>query len=570
MKDPDISTFEQLFEGNVQYRAPVFQRLYVWGEDQFGSLIDDIDAGESSASQFLGAIVLKDLGKAGGATAPATFLLIDGQQRITTLYLFLLAIASVASRDGLSDFARDVWSNFLANTRSGKYVGWPKVVLTLQDRHTLQELSKQYLSSLGWDFRNDPAESKPRLSDALMQQWERIFNYVARQADSEGGRTERSRLEGLLGRLLSRLHVISITLDGGDDETAIFSRLNARGVPLELSDLVRNEVFAKYHPDESKEADRFYHRNWHPLEKRFPPGSLSLFLPAYAFITCPGKVTLSNAFRELQHLWKDRTPNAIVDELQRYTDGFLAIVVGENMATMPASVATRLQRLSEMPRTRAIWSFVMSLLVAVREGTLDDKSATDTLDIVESFLVRRALVGREATGLHAVFRPLWNATFGKPSRVRAKLRSGGVRCPDDDELKDFLVAEAVDGRQIVRYVLTQRERDIATRKGFDPPSVVQTIEHVLPRNLNEAWQEHFTESEHRHCVGLIGNLLPLSERQNKSIQDQDWRAKRQRLKGSAFSSARDAAKRSTWTSKEIDAATGEMAEWIIKRWRPIS
>ena len=570
MKDPDISTVEQLFEGNVQYRAPVFQRLYVWGREQFEALIDDIDAGESSASQFLGAIVLKDLGKVGGATAPATFLLIDGQQRITTLYLFLLAIASVASRDGLSEFARDIWANFLANTRSGKYAGWPKVVLTLQDRHTLHELSKQYLSAVGWDFHNDPAESRPRLSDSLMQQWERVCKHVSAQADGGSGRADRTRLEGLLGRLLSRLHVINITLDSGDDETAIFSRLNARGVPLELSDLVRNEVFAKYRPDESKEADRFYHRHWHLLEKRFPPGRLSLFLPAYAFIACPGKITLSTAFRELQSLWKDRTPDVILSELQRYADGFLALCEGDCIASIPTAVATHLRRLSEMPKTRAIWPFVMSVIVATREGSLDEKSAAATLDIVESFIVRRALVGREATGLHAVFRPLWGATLGKPGLVRAKLRTDGIRCPSDIELRAFLAMEAVDGRQIMRYVLTQREREIAAKSGFDPPAAIETIEHVLPRNLNEEWQKHFSEADHRRCVGLIGNLLPLSERQNKSIQDQGWKAKRLRFKGSAFASARSAAKQATWTAKVIDGATNDMAAWVIKRWRAIS
>src|ERR1700722_6899770 len=100
MKTPIITNVHQLFADSARYKAPIFQRYYVWGKKEFTALCDDIENGDPAIGQFLGAIVLKDLGRPSGPSSPTSYLLIDGQQRLTTLYLVLLALAKMAAEVG--------------------------------------------------------------------------------------------------------------------------------------------------------------------------------------------------------------------------------------------------------------------------------------------------------------------------------------------------------------------------------------------------------------------------------------------------------------------------------------
>src|SRR5439155_25708348 len=107
-----------------------------------------------------------------------------------------------------------------------------------------------------------------------------------------------------------------------DDANATFSRLNAKGVPLELADLVRNEVFSKFGPTDSEKADKFYLKSWQPFEKSIPDGSISAFFPVYAYIALHGKVTKAAAFAALQKVWKKKSPSSVLADLQRYSPYF--------------------------------------------------------------------------------------------------------------------------------------------------------------------------------------------------------------------------------------------------------
>ena len=93
MKDPDKNSVHDIFDGSIRYSAPVFQRYYVWGYEQLQALLDDIEnAADESSTQFVGAIVVQDFGKNGGSQSPNEYLMIDGQQRLTTIYLLLCGV----------------------------------------------------------------------------------------------------------------------------------------------------------------------------------------------------------------------------------------------------------------------------------------------------------------------------------------------------------------------------------------------------------------------------------------------------------------------------------------------
>jgi hypothetical protein len=419
MKRPDITTPQALFSAAARYKAPVFQRFYVWGKKELVALLEDIETADPSIGQFLGAIVLKDLGRTAGPTSPSTYLLIDGQQRLTTLYLVLLCLAKIAHDQGNDAIADFIWQNYLVETKSPQYLGWPKLVPTLQDRHTFYEILESALPGHGWDVKADPEDKKPRPSRRLSSQWERLVRSLEEATGVTAGAFDQPAFDTMLATIQDHLKLIDITLEAQDDANATFSRLNAKGVPLELADLVRNEVFSKFGPGDSAKADKFFVKSWQPFEKSVPDGSISAFFPIYAYIALRGKVTKAAAFAELQKAWKTKTPAVVLSDLQRYSAFFASLTAFAKLGGLSKPMNAQVERLSRMPRTRVTWPFIIQALHAVQQGQLDEPSALRSLRIVESHRVSERPHFLGGWGL-------WDVQVGLPRRY-ASVPSGWLR-----------------------------------------------------------------------------------------------------------------------------------------------
>ena len=569
MKDPEIATPSEIFSQAARYKAPAFQRYYVWGEKQWEGLVEDLETADHKNGQFLGAIVLKDLGKHSGPTSPTTYLLIDGQQRLTTLYMLLVALAESAQAQGFPEDSEYIVDNYLVE-KNRAFRGWPKLVPTLQDRHTFYEILKDALPDVPWEVRQDPVESKPRASAALNSQWTRIRAFVYERVGSEAGENK-PNFDFLLNVVQTQLKLINITLEQDDDANGIFSRLNAKGVALELSDLIRNEVFSKFSPVTAKDAAKaeyFFEKSWQPFEKIFPEKTLDAFFPIYAHIALKGKATKETAFGELQELWRKTRPSEIIADMTRYATFYAALSKYEApISSLSAELNEQVERISRMPRTRVTWPFLLQVLHAVSEKEITPRSALKCLKIVESFLVRRALYGEEPTGLHAVFKVLWEKTKGDPKAVIEKVFTRTITSPSDKDLIAYLKKEPSDTRVILPYVLQEWERHVIKQHKYDPPTLTKaTIEHVMPKNLGRGWTKAVSPEDHHRAHRLIGNMAALSERQNKSLKDQSWDQKRKRFEGSDFKSTKKLARKNAWTAVEIDARTVSMSKWITSRW----
>ena len=573
MDEPSIATPESLFKDSSRYYAPVFQREYVWGRKEWNALAGDITALEGEDQQFLGAIVLKSNNRIEGQQSPEQWLVIDGQQRLTTLYLVLVAVAAVAAKQGDPDTAESIWKTHLAETKKHKkYDGLPKFVPTLQDRATFYEILREALPSFEsrWNFLRDPADSHSRPSKKLERQWRLIFEWVHKFA-VPGGKYSTDRLEDLQSRILHRLQLIWIGLDESDNESDIFDRLNAKGVPLELADLVRNEIFGKFGASASSEAQKFFQGQWQPFQDQFPAGELSSFFPIFAFVKLQTKATKATAFGELQKLWSKRQPNEILKELREYSDFHRALCNYSPIPGIPKELNLVVDCLSRMPKTNVTWPFLFEVLHAVRQERLTPAKAEECLRVVESFLVRRALCGYEPTGLHTVFRSLWGKTKGCPKSLRKHIVTRTIECPSDKDIRDELSESAVDTRRIRWFIFQEWERDVAKQmKGDGSLTPPVTIEHVLPKNLTREWVKYVCAEDHRKYVGLIGNLAPLSEKQNKSLRDSPWQEKQRRYKSSAFLATQQLATFKRWNSKAIQTRTKEMTEWVLRRWPAVS
>src|SRR4051812_4252100 len=233
-----------LLAGKRQYVVPYFQRMYSWRRHQWNTLFDDIlelyELG-SSNSHFLGSMVLL---AENNAEAVAPTLLIDGQQRLVTLSLFLAAIRD-AARESRPDFAEHLHTTYLVND------GLPqtedahlKVLATHQDRAAFATVI---------DRAAEPPQSPIR--DAYRTFREALAEHTDRGLD----------LDRLVRIVISQLSFVAITLDAQDNPYRIFESLNAKGMPLTQGDLLRNYFFMRL---PSEEHDEWFRSIWQPMQSQ--------------------------------------------------------------------------------------------------------------------------------------------------------------------------------------------------------------------------------------------------------------------------------------------------------------
>lgn len=568
MKNPDKTNVHDTFDGSVRYSAPVYQRYYVWGDEPLQALLEDIEnSGVENLEQFIGATVVQDFGKKGGSQSPNEYLMIDGQQRLTTIYLLICGLAWSYMKGGRDEDATTLAQTYLAFA-AGKYKGMPKLLPTVQDRRQLFDILQNDITCIEWNLKGESIDEHSS-RHGISSQWENIKWEFSELFFAEDGEFLKENIDEFYERLLSKIVFIQVTLEATDDANTVFSKLNYEGVKLSLSDLVRNDVISRV-PDNCKDAlDKFYDSTWKPFEKAFPRNSFDQYITIYSFIKFNGLISKSRAFPELQKKWITSNPTSIVAEMNVYADLYCALVEYNPIKGINEQVGERVHRFSLMPKTTVTWPYILELLNACRDGVASKKQTLQCLSIVESFLVRRAIVGLEPTGLHAVFKGLWGKAGADPKKLKEKIVTGTIRCPNDQQIRETLSSGDMYSRKITKYLLIQRELHFNKENGYDNATEDFTIEHVLPQSLTADWLDWFNREDHKALLHTIGNLVPLTKGQNGRIKDLDWAKKKGVIKGSNWKITQNAAAARTWDKGQIQRRAKQFADWAVEEWPDI-
>jgi hypothetical protein len=207
----------------------------------------------------------------------------------------------------------------------------------------------------------------------------------------------------------------------------------------------------------------------------------------------------------------------------------------------------------------------LSNAIVEKKVTSDDGAAV--IQVVESFLVRRAVCGHEPTGLHAVFKRLWSDCDGIPNvlSVGAAIRKHKtVTWPDNADVEKAVLSRPIYGSSVTRHLLIEWNRAL----GGDQPGIVPWVEHVLPESPDPEWFGVFSEDEHREMKDLLGNLIPLSQEMNQMLGNSPYSVKREKYReDSGFKATRRFANDIVeWTPAAITKRSGELAAWVLERW----
>jgi hypothetical protein len=543
----------RVFQPDVQFQMPMYQRPYVWSEEkQWAPLWDDIRGvaerylaetarptyeGEPTALErtpphFLGAVVHGDGGSSHAAVTARV--VIDGQQRLTTLQILLMVAREVASALGDQRSAarlRRLVENddAVTDTSQDRWKVWPTNIDRIPFVATWTE-----------------GAADSRFADARAYFTKAIKDWAA---DTEADQTPVDRTAALAEVLQHRVHLVSIELHAADNAQAIFETLNDRGEALLAADLVKNYAFQQAQKG-SVDLDDLYANTWEPFDRnkkwrkevrqgRLRRPRIDVFLQHWLSLSLgrdAGSSDLFTAFKEM-HREKAVPASDLLADLAHAAAVFDRIdAVAEQH---PESLAGRF-----VHRWRAIEAstFTPALLTLFDDG-VDDEQRNIGLAAIESFLVRRLLCqwttkqyNLLAIDLAVQLRDCVPAERGVAAQAFLLSQTADSRkWPLDDEVRSALRTERAyrsiraDRLKMVFIAIENRLRERAGAEAFVPHDAKLEVEHLLPVSWKPYWR--FPDGstgtleqqiERERALHRFGNLTVTTGAINKDLRNYPW------------------------------------------------
>lgn len=535
----------QLIEGQKQYVVPLFQRPYSWSEKQWKAMWNDVveqSRHDDGRPHFFGSIV----------TAPARsvpqgvgkYLLIDGQQRITSAQLLLAAIRDAAKRFGNDKLHDRINGQYLANAYE-EGDEQLKLLPTQDDRAAFRAVMRKETIPGG------------RLGGCY-----RFFQ-------SRVDRVDPDKLEAIHTAVVDRLSLVSITCDDQDNPHLIFESLNAKGEKLTAADLIRNYLLMRVHIGDQ---DRLFNLYWLPIQQALA-NDLTEFVRHY--LMKEGKILKeADVYLELKDQLSNETParaESFLKDLHRH-GMFYAKFINPTRET-DGEIARRLDRVSRLKVTVA-YPFLLRLFDAYDKKSLDHEQVLESLDILESFVIRRSICNLPTNQLRRMLPPVFDAAGGAGPGFVEGLRTqmGGRRCPNDAAFSSAIASEEVystaEKNKRLRLILERLEQSFNHK---EPADISQaTIEHVLPQTLTEAWETELGDGFQEHWLRLlhtIGNLTLTGY--NAEMSNQPFGVKRASLVASHFELNRSLAEVPRWNAEAILSRGHELAQRAVTIWEDV-
>jgi len=556
-------TVGQILETRGQFIIPFFQRHYSWDVKQWRRLwsdlmrlVDDDDnrPERGSTVHFLGPLVTIPQTTSPGSLP--TWQVIDGQQRLTTLTLLLAALRDVFRERKDEANAAEVMDTCLTNTHKTGF-GRYKVVTRIGDREILERIV---------EGQTGGKRAESRLSEGVKFFTDKIRGHVSRSPEA---------LLPLKVAITDRLSLVTITLEG-ENPYEIFESLNATGLPLEESDLIRNYLFMQV-PLDKQQA--FQERRWSKLEDLFSGRRSSQGVPTdfyRAYVMRDGVYSKQKqTYLDFRSAFQasGATPEDAVDDLVRF--GTYASWVDAPARAPFTAIRDRLAQLGMLDASTAR-PLVFHLLNRHGAASLSEDALVGCLDDLISFLLRRSLSG-ESTRQYSKWLVEAIGAIGADNPRAALQRYYARRgWPADADFIAAVTTLPIYQREQTKARLVLQGLEVALNPAEQIDDAGITIEHVLPRTLGDdesgdSWRSVLGEdweTEHERLVHILGNLTLTG--QNSEMSNDGFEAKRPILKKSRFLLNREVARASGWTPETIEARSRDLAERATKIWiRPV-
>ncbi|GAA8718088.1 DUF262 and DUF1524 domain-containing protein [Helicobacter pylori] len=549
--EADATPLLKFIEDNQknQLVIPIYQRVYSWEKEQCKQLWDDIikiGGNDKMDRHFIGSIlyVIHD-----AKYSNNTLLIIDGQQRLTTITLLLTAL-----RDHLND-GDEFLKKFSCQKIQNRYLINSDKDGDKKFRLILSESDKDTLLSLIDKDRRKPSEP----SSKIMENFKLFEEWI---------RKNTNQLETIF-KGLEKLMIVEIALEKGkDDPQLIFESMNSKGMELTQTDLIRNYIVME---TEIEKQEGFYNKYWRAMEEDFKQNKkwFDRFVRHYLTIKTREIPNISKVYVALKD-YRQKEGIGIEDllkDLQKYC-GYFCRIVFKKESDKDLNKALGFLVDLEMD---VIYPLLLELYSDYSDGVLSKADFIPIIALIESYICRRAVCGLGTNSLNKVF-PSFTKHIQKDEYFKSlKAHFGSLtekqRFPNNDEFKDCFIT-------IDFYKFTKRNIFFERLENFDRKERVYTheytIEHIIPQKLTEEWErdlgENFQEI-HDKYLHTIGNLTLTgynNEYSNKSFQEKQGMEKG--FKNSPLRLNQGLRDLKSFGEEEIKKRANDLADWALKIW----
>jgi uncharacterized protein with ParB-like and HNH nuclease domain/predicted transport protein len=539
-----------------QFVIPIYQRTYSWTEKQCRQLWDDIiRAGthDDISVHFIGSIVYvaQDLAL---VTQQTPMLVIDGQQRLTTITLILEALARAVGEeepvDGFSDIK--IRHHYLCNAleRGDRY---HKLLLSQTDNESLKALIKN---------TEEPKEPSQRISENFA-----FFTQML---------AERANDLAPVCRGLAKLYVVDIALTRGQDNPQlIFESMNSTGKALSQADLIRNYVLMGLEPELQT---RLYEQYWRPMEVDFGAEANGWMFDSFVRHNLTLKTRTIPREQDVYEAFKDYTNTkpiveagieALVKDLRQYAHHYCAMALDQEKN---AALRQAFQDLREL-RVDVAYPLLLELYHDHATGLLEAAELLAAVRLIEGYVFRRSVCGIATNSLNKTFanagKELKKDRYLESLRAHFLLLPSYRRMPNDEEFRREIQTRDLYSFRTRSYWLRKLENH-----GRKEPVAVDeyTIEHIMPQNENlcAEWQQALGADWKRvqeELLHTLGNLTLTGY--NSELSDRPFNEKCTIPGGFKESPLRlneGLGQLPTWDEAAIRARAGRLADKALTVW----
>ena len=501
-----------VIKGPKQFVIPIYQRTYSWQITQCEKLLKDIiriSKDPSVPGHFIGSIVYFQEGIHTVSDVPE-LLVIDGQQRLTTISILIAAMAEFVRDNDIeieTSFTK-LQNYYLLNAEEEGYLRY-KLLLTRRDKETLIDLIK------GVPFREDHSQ---RVMENL--------NYFKDKINKDNAVDIYNGIQ--------RLFIVDVALEKDkDNPQLIFESLNSTGLDLSHADLIRNYILMG---QEVNLQNELYERFWFPMEQSYGNDYSSYFnwfLRDYLSVktaTIPKIGMVYESFKN--YVLGDKAPNSIkevVKDIYTYSNYYVNMVLHKES---DQDIRAAFKSISKL-KVDVSYPFFLAIYDDYDKKIISKSELIEIISLVESYVFRRAICGIPTNSMNKTFSTLYKSVkkdrYVESVKASFQLLESYKRFPNDSEFQKAIVLKDVYNFRSRNYLLSKLEnnkrKELVNLDDY-------TIEHVMPQNTNlsEEWKSMLGENwkviqeRYLHTIGnltLTGYNSELSDRpysQKKSIE----------------------------------------------------
>lgn len=559
------TTLNKLLNTSRQFIVPIFQRNYSWQKSQYEQLWFDIlraSKFKEKQNHFIGSIVYIDMGTPAGR--PQQLLLIDGQQRLTTISILLCAIKDYVQKFNLEtkliNLAK-IKNQFLYNSDE-IYEDRYKLLLNVQDKETYIKLIDNTIFTV-----NKPATNIIKCYEFF---YERIEDFIK----------QHGQIDEIYAGIF-KLSLVSISLDkDSDNPQMIFESMNSTGKDLSQTDLLRNYLLMDLTPEKQT---RLYKTYWKPMEELFGEDIYKNDVNKFDyfirdFLTLKSDTgyicKINNVYENFKRYYLDNNCEkfAVLKDLFTYAKYYACIdLLQEN----DDELKLYWQEFKKLD-SHVVYPFLLKLYDDYSCQILIKEDFKKILQVVISYLWRRAICEIPTNSLSKTFATLYQAV-DKEDYVNSVIKafvfkSSYKRFPSDYEVREKLQTKDIYHFRLRKYLLEALE-NYYHKEPIDLNTANYTIEHIMPQNIehNLSWQQMLGEDwqeVHSLYLHTLGNLTITgynAEMSNKSFGEKV--NGESGFKHSHLKLNESIAQCDVWNKKAIQRRTNILTDIILKIWK---